>query len=77
MRPELPALPERILFFDGYCHFCHGSVRFIQKMDFRHRIFFAPLSGTTAAQLLDPKAEWPDSLIYSRKGSIHTQSSAV
>lgn len=78
MNADIPVLPERILFFDGLCHFCNASVQFTQKRDTRKRIFFTPLQGETAALMLphlDP--EKPQSVVYHRKGKTYYKSSAV
>lgn len=78
MNTDIPALPDRLIFFDGHCHFCNGSVNFTQKRDRRKRIFYSPLQGITAARVLphlDPKQ--PDSIVYYRKGHFYYQSSAA
>lgn len=78
MNADIPVLPERILFFDGLCHFCNASVQFTQKRDAGKRIFFTPLQGETAALLLphlDP--EKPQSVVYHRKGKTYYKTSAA
>ncbi len=78
MNVDIPQLPERILFFDGLCHFCNGSVQFTQKRDPHKRIFYSPLQGETAKQLLpqlDPGN--PESVVYRRKGVTYYKSSAA
>lgn len=40
-----------VLFFDGDCAFCSGSVRRIFRMDRRGRIDFAPLQGALSGEL--------------------------
>jgi predicted DCC family thiol-disulfide oxidoreductase YuxK len=54
-RSALRELPERIVFFDGVCNFCDGSVRWL--MDRAPRLHFAPLQGDTAATV---RACFPD-----------------
>ncbi|MGC6455654.1 MAG: thiol-disulfide oxidoreductase DCC family protein [Coraliomargaritaceae bacterium] len=44
--------PKKILFFDGDCGLCQRSVRFLMKRGKRKQIYFAPLQGETAIQLL-------------------------
>jgi predicted DCC family thiol-disulfide oxidoreductase YuxK len=39
-----------VLFFDGDCGFCHGSVKWAARFDKRGRISFAPLQGKLAAE---------------------------
>lgn len=78
MNADIPELPERILFFDGLCHFCNGSVLFTQIRDPQNRIFYSPLQGETAKLLLphlDP--EKPESVVYRSKGKIYYKSSAA
>src|SRR5688572_24039252 len=78
MNIDIPELPERLIFFDGHCHFCNGSVNFTQKRDKHHRIFYTPLQGKTAAQVLPHlDAGHPESVVYLRKGKIYYRSSAA
>lgn len=73
-------VPEKILFYDGYCAICNKWVRWVRTLERRSEIFFAPLSGTTAQDIL-PK-EYPEfsrmsTLIYYRRGRVFTRSRAV
>ncbi|MBI1221446.1 MAG: DUF393 domain-containing protein [Bacteroidetes bacterium] len=78
MNSELPVHPPLILFFDGYCHFCHGSVRFVQYFDWRKRIYFAPLQGETASlQLNISEGTIPESIVYMRNGKTYFKSTAA
>lgn len=78
MNTDIPALPDRLVFFDGHCHFCNGSVNFTQKRDKRRRIFYSPLQGSTAARVLPHlDANHPESVVYFRKGKIFYKSSAA
>ncbi len=40
-----------VLFFDGDCGFCSGSVRRVARCDRRGRVFFAPLQGELARRM--------------------------
>jgi predicted DCC family thiol-disulfide oxidoreductase YuxK len=40
-----------VVFFDRDCLLCDGSVQFLLRRDRRARLRFAPLQGSTAAQL--------------------------
>jgi predicted DCC family thiol-disulfide oxidoreductase YuxK len=51
------ALPERIVFFDGICSFCDGTVRWLTSRDPEARLHFAPLQGETAALV---RSHFPD-----------------
>jgi predicted DCC family thiol-disulfide oxidoreductase YuxK len=49
-----PALPEHVepqdavLFYDGLCGFCDGSVRWMLQHDHNHRLYFAPQQSALA-----------------------------
>lgn len=43
---------KAIVFFDGDCGLCSGSVRFLIRRDRKQRLYFAPLQGITAKALL-------------------------
>jgi len=78
MNADIPVLPERILFFDGLCHFCNGSVQFTQKRDPQNRIYFSPLQGEAAKKLLPHlNPEEPESVVYRRKGNTYYKSTAA
>ncbi len=69
-----------ILFFDGVCNLCNGSVHFLLKRDREHVFRFASLQSEAAHQLLSehaPGVELPDSMILLQEGSLYTESTAV
>ncbi|MGF1484981.1 MAG: thiol-disulfide oxidoreductase DCC family protein [Opitutales bacterium] len=41
-----------MLFFDGVCNLCNGTVRLLMRLDRKARLRFAPLQGETARALL-------------------------
>ena len=43
-----PALPPRIVFFDGVCGFCDHMVQWLMDQDPQGRLRFAPLQGECA-----------------------------
>ncbi len=43
---------EHLVFFDGECPFCHRSVRRLIDIDVNQHLVFAPLKGSTAADIL-------------------------
>lgn len=47
---ELP-----ILYFDGMCGFCNGTVNFLLDRDRQGKLRYAPLQGETAKQRLPPE----------------------
>ena len=70
---------EKILFFDGDCSLCRRSVRFLMKQDRKKQVYFAPLQGKTARELL-PRQLWAelDTLVYLfSDGQYLTRSSAL
>lgn len=55
-----------ILFYDGECGFCNGSVRFVLRHEAMPIMRFSPLQGVTAAKML-PQSGLPENL---NSGSI-------
>lgn len=55
-----------IVFFDGTCGLCFASVRWCIRHDRGGRLRYAPLRGSTAAEMLGPISE--DSIVVSRPG---------
>lgn len=55
-----------LVFYDGECGLCDHAVQFVLKADKQKKFMFAPLQGTTAAELLadlPPEMKKADSLI--------------
>ncbi|MFK7778825.1 MAG: DCC1-like thiol-disulfide oxidoreductase family protein [Gimesia sp.] len=48
----MPPLKKPVLFFDGVCGLCNSSVDFAIARDKYSRLFYSPLQGETAKQLL-------------------------
>ena len=48
----MPTPQNNIVFFDGECGLCDTSIRKIMQIDRGKQIRYAPLQGTTAAELL-------------------------
>lgn len=68
-----------IIFFDGHCHLCCGSVQFILPRDPKSHFQYAPIDGTTAKDLF---AQWnntsiPDSIVLFENGKFYTRSTAA
>jgi predicted DCC family thiol-disulfide oxidoreductase YuxK len=66
--------------FDGVCHLCQGSVRFIADRDPRARFRFAPLQSATGAALLERhglSGGLVDSLVLIDGGQAYTRSAAA
>jgi len=66
-----------IVYFDGFCGFCNGTVNFLLDRDRRKSLRFAPLQGETAQQRLRPE-EIGDlsSIVVSADGKNYRKSSA-
>jgi predicted DCC family thiol-disulfide oxidoreductase YuxK len=60
-------IEQDIVFYDGLCGFCNGSVRFLMKRDKLNRLVFSPLQGETAKQALHASG-LPDSLVVLTAG---------
>ena len=71
---------EKIIFFDGYCNLCNDFVNFIIRLDKKNKIFFAPLNGKKAEQILSKKeinSVLPDSVIFYYNNVTSFKSKAV
>ena len=71
---------EKIIFFDGYCNLCNGFVNFIIRLDKKNKIFFAPLNGKKAEEILSKKEinlVLPDSVIFYYNNVTSFKSKAV
>lgn len=66
-----------VLFFDGDCALCNGSVKFILKHERSAALLFAPLQGQhgqSMAQQYFGSSPLPDSLILLENGQVYTES---
>jgi len=69
-----------LVFFDGVCHLCQGTVKFILKRDRNRRFAFAPLQGETAQAYLDMTVEEntsPESVIVWHQGKKLERAAAI
>jgi predicted DCC family thiol-disulfide oxidoreductase YuxK len=60
--------PTRIVFYDGHCALCNGTVRWLLRLDRKRVLHYAPLQGQTAQRLLGPQAVELDAIVYWREG---------
>lgn len=70
MNAPTPALPPRLVLYDGHCGFCDASVQWLLDHDPEGRLHFAALQGETAAAVRAAGA-WPeglDSIVYVEDG---------
>lgn len=68
---------QRIVFFDGHCNLCNGFVDFLIRHDSHHRLYFAPLQGSTAARLLPPALRDARTIVMMENGHFLKRSSAA
>lgn len=69
---------RNIVFFDGVCHLCNGFVDSIISRDKKHFLFFAPLQGSTAEQILSTNdREKLDTIVYFSSGKTYYRSAAI
>lgn len=70
----------KVLFFDGHCNLCNGTVDWLIRRDSRNRLTFASLQGSTAQERLGPRASDPsdyDTVVYLREGQAYQKSTAI
>ena len=55
-----------ILFYDGGCGLCHHTVKFLLARDREGRVRYAPLDGSTIAELVpeEQRLLLPDSIVF-------------
>ncbi len=69
---------NNIVFYDGVCGLCDHTVQFLLKMDKSGVLFFSPLQGETAKQLLNSQElENLQSIIFYRENNKFYRSRAV
>lgn len=67
-----------VLFYDGECGLCTGSVRWFLERDRHARLRFAPLQGQTFSELADPgKPLGLDTIVLIDSAGLHVRSQAV
>ena len=67
-----------IVFFDGVCGLCNASVDRMLKWDHRRVLRFAPLQGSTAAQMLPQAiAKDFDTFVLMDEQGMHVRSDAA
>jgi predicted DCC family thiol-disulfide oxidoreductase YuxK len=69
---------EAVVYFDGVCAFCQGSVQMIMAEEARPWMRFAPLQGTTASERLGNVSQGPHgSIVFSSGGQTFVGSDAA
>ena len=62
MEPPVPALPPRLVLYDGECGFCDRAVQWLLRVDREGRYRFAPLQGPAGAGVRRRHPELPADL---------------
>jgi predicted DCC family thiol-disulfide oxidoreductase YuxK len=77
---DLTTIPNPIIFFDGVCNLCTGTVQFVIKHDPAHQFRFASLQSEIGQHLLQqyhlPTEEFGSFILF-EKGKVYTKSSAA
>lgn len=70
---------KKIIFYDGECAMCHFSVSFAMARDVSKKLYFSPLNGETAEDVLGStiNEKFGDSIILASEGEIYTHSDAI
>ena len=68
-----------VVFFDGVCNLCNGSVNFLIDHDRRERLRFAPLQGRTFRELRSARPDLPElgTIVLQDEEGLHFRSSAA
>jgi predicted DCC family thiol-disulfide oxidoreductase YuxK len=73
-------MQHSVIFFDGVCNLCTGSVKFVIRRDKQDYFRFAPLQSAAAQEYLgpaDPSGAAPVSIVLLEKGKIYKRSAAA
>ncbi|TGL45122.1 thiol-disulfide oxidoreductase DCC family protein [Leptospira perdikensis] len=75
----MPPEKSKIVFFDGVCHLCMGSVQFLLKQNKKENLNFSAIGSQTFHTLLpkDSYSHLPDSILYWKEGLLYMESDAV
>ena len=71
---------EQVLFFDGVCNLCNGTVQWILRHDTKKTIVFAALQSQAAQSKLEPfgiDTTKLESMIFLENGVVYSRSDAV
>ncbi|EMY68284.1 thiol-disulfide oxidoreductase DCC family protein [Leptospira vanthielii] len=75
----MPPEKSKIVFFDGVCHLCMGSVQFLLKQNKKENLYFSAIGSETFLALLpkDSYPQLPDSILYWKEGKLYLESDAI
>ncbi|WP_108959607.1 thiol-disulfide oxidoreductase DCC family protein [Leptospira ellinghausenii] len=70
---------RKIVFFDGVCHLCMGSVQFLLKHNKTESLSFSAIGSKTFLELIpEPvRNSLPDSILYWKEGTLYQESDAI
>ena len=69
---------DNIVFYDGACSLCSGTVSFLINADKNQQLKFAPLDGVTSAMFKIPAiAEGEATVVFYKKGELYFRSTAA
>ena len=77
---ELPIPSERVVFFDGACNLCSGSVRFVLRHNEDRTIDFASMQSALGRRVLERhglSTDDYDSMLYVERGRLYAKSAAA
>lgn len=73
-------LPDGLLLFDGFCHVCSGSVRFLLKRDHAHQFTYVPCQSPWGYEIMARfgiDRDFAESFAFVDKGQILFKSDAA
>ncbi|EOQ87898.1 PF04134 family protein [Leptospira yanagawae serovar Saopaulo str. Sao Paulo = ATCC 700523] len=75
----MPLEKRKIVFFDGVCHLCMGSVQFLLKHNPSESLLFSSIGSKTYLELVPKSQETslPDSILYWKEGNLLVESDAI
>lgn len=70
---------RKIVFFDGVCHLCMGSVQFLLKQNQTESLYFSTIGSKSFLDLIptNVRESLPDSIIYWNEGEVLVESDAI
>ncbi|PJZ85372.1 thiol-disulfide oxidoreductase DCC family protein [Leptospira harrisiae] len=75
----MPPEKSKIVFFDGVCHLCMGSVQFLLKRNQKENLYFSSIGSETFQSLFskDLIPNLPDSILYWKEDTLYLESDAI
>ncbi|MCZ8156294.1 MAG: DCC1-like thiol-disulfide oxidoreductase family protein [Leptospira sp.] len=68
---------DKIVFFDGFCHLCNGSVQFLLKANKNKNLYFAPLQSEFRKINFSHIPEDSSSICYFSSDTVYKESDAI